>query len=172
MIALALGTLLAIGSLAFVLWPLFDEGRGAGRSASRRRIAADGEDAGAIDALREIEFDRATGKLSDTDYAALKATYTQAALEELRARDDASRAQPGASAALAPGSSPDDAEAAILRWRAQRRSCAHCGPRPEPDAIYCSECGRYLEGKCGECGATVEGPGRTFCTECGTRLAA
>ncbi len=39
----------------------------------------------AIDALREIEFDRATGKLSDDDYAALKAEYTRTALVELRA---------------------------------------------------------------------------------------
>jgi hypothetical protein len=31
----------------------------------------------AIDALREIEFDRATGKLSDDDYAALKTEYTR-----------------------------------------------------------------------------------------------
>jgi hypothetical protein len=169
-IALALGTLLAIGSLAFVLWPLFDEGRVAPRPSARRAGVQD-EEVGAIDALREIEFDRATGKLSDTDYTALKATYTKVALEELRARDDLAVASPATTIAGA-SAAPDDAEAAILRWRAQRRSCGHCGPRPEPDALYCSECGRYLEGKCGACGAAVEGPGRTFCTECGTRLAA
>ena len=45
----------------------------------------------AIDALREIEFDRATGKLSDDDYAALKAEYTRTALVELRARESADR---------------------------------------------------------------------------------
>ena len=34
-------------------------------------------------ALREIEFDRETGKLSDDDYASLKAKYTGEALAAL-----------------------------------------------------------------------------------------
>src|SRR3989442_11196200 len=38
----------------------------------------------ALRALKEIEFDRATGKLSDTDYEQLKAKYTEAALAALR----------------------------------------------------------------------------------------
>ena len=35
-------------------------------------------------ALREIEFDRATGKLSDADYAELKARYTEQAIAAMR----------------------------------------------------------------------------------------
>ena len=38
----------------------------------------------ALAALKEIEFDRETGKLSDADYDFLKAKYTGAALESLR----------------------------------------------------------------------------------------
>ena len=166
MIALVVGTLLAIGALAFVLWPLFDE-----RAAMPGRRRSGGVAAGgAIDALREIEFDRATGKLSDSDYAALKATYTRAALAEMRAEDAAApaAAAPDAAGALA----VDEAEAAVLRWRARRHDCPLHGPRPEPDAIYCSTCGLYLEGRCSECGAAVEGPGMTYCASCGHRLAA
>ena len=37
----------------------------------------------ALLALKEIEFDRATGKLSDTDYTALKARYSAAAIAAL-----------------------------------------------------------------------------------------
>jgi hypothetical protein len=37
----------------------------------------------ALLALKEIEFDRATGKLSDTDYTALKAKYSAAAIAAL-----------------------------------------------------------------------------------------
>ena len=37
----------------------------------------------ALLALKEIEFDRATGKLSDTDYAALKLKYSAAAIAAL-----------------------------------------------------------------------------------------
>src|SRR3954470_4014768 len=42
----------------------------------------------ALSALKEIEFDRETGKLSDTDYQFLKAKYTAAALEALRQEPD------------------------------------------------------------------------------------
>ena len=158
MITLLLGTLLAVGALAFVLWPLFDEGAAAGPRASAR--APRTEDA--VEALREIEFDRATGKLSDVDYASLKATYTTAALAQLRAKE----ASPAATAEV------DPAEAAVRRWRARATACPEHGPRPEPDAIYCSTCGRHLEGKCARCGAEITETGAAFCNGCGERLAA
>src|SRR5918994_695382 len=41
----------------------------------------------ALLALKEIEFDRETGKLSDTDYQYLKDKYTAEALEALRTED-------------------------------------------------------------------------------------
>ena len=52
------------------------------------RRAADPEETPrgvALTALKEIEFDRETGKLSDEDYEFLKRKYTGAALEALRA---------------------------------------------------------------------------------------
>ena len=161
MIALLLGTVLAVGALAFVLWPLFAEG-GATRPGPSSR-APRREDA--IEALREIEFDRATGKLSDTDYAALKATYTSQALAQLRAKDSAT-------AATVPAVDEDPAEAAVRRWRLRATACPEHGPRPEPDAIYCSTCGRHLDGKCARCGAEVTATGAQFCNNCGERLAA
>jgi len=41
----------------------------------------------------------------------------------------------------------DEIEEAIRSYRAVRRSgvaCPNCGSRPEPDALYCSSCGRPL----------------------------
>jgi hypothetical protein len=38
-------------------------------------------------ALKEIEFDRATGKLSDDDYAALKAKYSKVAIAAIEAEE-------------------------------------------------------------------------------------
>jgi len=38
----------------------------------------------------------------------------------------------------------DDADSARQRAGAAQRVCDQCGPRPEPDATYCSQCGRYL----------------------------
>jgi hypothetical protein len=117
----------------------------------------------ALAALREIEFDRETGKLSDTDYAVLKARYTSEAVAALRADDATSGAT--------------DIESLIAaRTRAltgNAPACPACGPRPEPDAIFCSHCGRRIDSlhDCARCGAAVPRDGR-YCEQCGTSVAA
>lgn len=80
MSALVIGTLLAIAALSFVLYPLLI---GAYPS-STEKIGEKLSENRAVDALREIEFDRETGKLSDTDYDALKTSYTQKAIDAMR----------------------------------------------------------------------------------------
>lgn len=171
MIALVLGTLIAVGALAYVLAPLFRDEVAEPRTSEpfARRAAMRAEESdGAIEALREIEFDRATGKLSDEDYAALKADYTQRALTAMRAGGGVAA---DAAAATATGASADDElEARIRRHRAAVPACAQCGPRPEPDAVYCSSCGRFLAGKCDRCGAEVSEPGARYCAGCGGRI--
>ena len=110
MIAMAVGTVLALLALAYVLYPLLVE-------MSPRPAGSPGTppiEHSAIDALREIEFDRETGKLSETDYAALKSRYTERAVSEMRGGG------------------------------AQSAVCPNCGMRPEPDAKFCSSCGSPL----------------------------
>jgi hypothetical protein len=82
--ALIVGTLLALGALTWVLFPLFAPTVGISRSSAAASHDADLEDP-AIQALREIEFDRATGKLSEEDYQTLKARYMHRAVTSLRA---------------------------------------------------------------------------------------
>ena len=106
MSALVIGTLLAIAALSFVLYPLLI---GAYPSSAEKPVAHSSSNQ-AIDALREIEFDRETGKLSDTDYDSLKASYTQQAISEMRGAVQ----------------------------------CQNCGAIPEPDAKFCSRCGRAV----------------------------
>ena len=84
MIALVLGSVLAVLALAYVLYPLV---RGGIQAPVVILAPEAAPESSALDALREIEFDQATGKLSPEDYATLKATYTPRALEELRARE-------------------------------------------------------------------------------------
>jgi hypothetical protein len=159
MLALVLGTLLAVGALAYVLFPLLAGAVAApARRAVTRREAATAVEHEAVVALREIEFDRVTGKLSDADYDELRVRYTERALDAMR------------SGAAAPAT--DAAEAAVLAYRERLKSCARCGPRPEPDAAYCSNCGLFLAGACGSCGSAVTEPGASFCTACGHQLAA
>ncbi len=71
LIALAAGTALAVCALGFVLYPLFFSI--GNRSARTTRSGVDTEDSPIV-ALREIEFDRATGTLSEADYAELRKT--------------------------------------------------------------------------------------------------
>jgi hypothetical protein len=92
----------------------------------------------ALSALKEIDFDRETGKLSDADYEFLKAKYTAAALEALRAEP----------AELTSDSIEAMIAAKVRRIRApeiaEQLRCRTCGPRPEPDAVFCSTCGLRL----------------------------
>src|SRR5881394_1246604 len=89
MLELILGILLAAGATYFVLRPIL---RPPLESAGSEPAGDEGEDPAddmsaqtvALRALKEIEFDRATGKLSDQDYDALKAKYTGEALAALR----------------------------------------------------------------------------------------
>ncbi len=162
LVALVVGTVLAIGALAFVLYPLFF-GAPRDRAVAALRTEALTDDV-AVAALREIEFDRATGKLSEPDYAQLKEQYTRQALASMRRT-----AAPDVDAVAG---DPDDVEAAIRAYRAARPTCTAHGPRPEPDAIFCSECGRYLAGACEQCGRRVDEVGARFCAACGHRLAA
>ena len=95
----------------------------------------------ALAALKDIEFDRATDKLAEADYADLKARYTAAAVAAMREEEAARH--------------PDDVETLIAaRVRALRgaaAACVVCGPRPEPDALFCSTCGRLLSPIRSEC---------------------
>jgi len=192
-VPLVLGTVLALTALTLVLSPLLsgeaevraDDEKSAATEAARvkaaraKRSGREEEQLdGAVAALREIEFDRETGKLSDSDYAELKARYTREALAELRASDAREAAAAGvvSVSVAATADSPDDAadpvEAAIRRARDNQRSCGVCGPRPEPDATYCSSCGRFLPGACAKCGTSVDLVGSRFCGGCGDQLAA
>ncbi|GAB1342258.1 zinc ribbon domain-containing protein [Gemmatimonas sp.] len=172
---LVVGTGLVLGALTIVLSPLLeasdangDHEKGIASAKPRPEETANS----AVNALREIEFDRETGKLSDSDYADLKQRYTREALAELRASDGTTATADIAAADESDLAVLDPVEAAIARARADVRSCGVCGPRPEPDATYCSSCGRYLPETCGACGTTVDLVGSRFCSGCGTQLAA
>jgi len=158
---LVLGVLLAGGGVAFVLRPILAPRPSDSAVPGASQAALDPEDdlstrAVALRALKEIEFDRATGKLADADYDALKQRYTAEALEALR--EDVPQPSPGP----AP------------RVPVSGRTCPTHGSRPESDADFCSECGRRLAsaaGYCPRCGTSLE-PDALFCARCGGRVAA
>ena len=177
---LVAGILLAAGAVYFVLRPIFrPESAGCGmRDAGGVDEGEDPEDdlsprAVALRALREIDFDRATGKLSDADYDALKAKYTSEALAALRTEYTGSEMRDAGSVTSGDVSHP----ASPIPYPASRIPnpvCPSHGPRPETDALFCSECGRRLAtapGYCARCGTALERDAH-YCHSCGARVAA
>lgn len=175
---LVAGLLVALAALALVFEPLATARPAAvpgSRTADEELDFADPTESDtpkvrALLALREVEFDRATGKLAEEDYVRLKAKYESDAIAAIRAEEQATaqEARPVA----------DRAEEVIRRARQQqgRRSCPTCGPRPEPNAVYCSTCGRSLVAapsapRCSVCGAALA-RGAKFCADCGGAIAA
>ncbi len=180
-LALGAGTVLALGAALVVLGPLWAEDADAPLAplppdperGALGPAAASVEGVSAVEALREIEFDRATGKLSDDDYAELKSTYTRAALAEMRAA--------AAGATITALGAADPVEAALADYRARHAarttrihvepgSCFVCGPRPESDATFCSNCGRFLAAECPACHAPCTREAQRYCEACGTSL--
>jgi hypothetical protein len=89
--ALVLGALLAVVVVVFVARP-FLSGPGAGAEAlaepgpdDRRRLELEEERDRSLAALKEIEFDHRTGKISDEDYRELVGELRVRAGEALRA---------------------------------------------------------------------------------------
>src|SRR5881296_3603559 len=168
MLELILGIVLAAGATYIVLLPILrppppvesgaalsvDEGEDPADDMSLQTVA--------LRALKEIEFDRATGKLSDSDYEQLKAKYTQEALAALRGETGYEKRETG------------HVPASATTFPVSRVPCPEHGTRPESDAQFCSECGRRLgsaPGYCARCGASLEHDAR-YCHSCGARVAA
>ena len=134
--------------MLFVLEPVFS-GRGAplcdgedeyDEGAARRRVA--------LTALRDLEYDRATGKLDDNDYEALKADLSHEALRHL-----ADEPPDGAGPAVDRASRELEEEIEEIR-RALREGlqCGGCGYLNGTGARFCGQCGEAL-GVAGTAGA-------------------
>lgn len=131
---------MALAALALVLEPLARLSPPAARDAAGDDPFADPLESEspkvrALVALREIEFDRATGKLSEEDYVRLKVKYEAAAIAAIEA-EEAGEAAKAAGAAVIPRAASAAAPASA--------ACPRCGPRPEVAPIFCSSCGRSL----------------------------
>jgi len=93
--ALVLGALLVIACVVFVSRPFIREPALAAEAdrlhepdaAERRRLSLAEERDHALSALKELEFDHRTGKVSDEDYRATIGPLRRQAAEALRALD-------------------------------------------------------------------------------------
>lgn len=140
-------------------------------------------------ALKELEFDYKTGKLSEGDFQELDARYRSDALDILEALESTERGVPPAAARRRGGPTkrprPEPVQSALAAGE-----CADCGRLNPEDARFCASCGAALEDvgavaagaqdsvdenevaaapACHECGREVE-PEHRFCAGCGAEV--
>ncbi len=155
--ALIGGVLLAAGVALFVLEPVFS-----GRSAAVFHGDDDFDEAAArrlvaLTALRDLEYDRATGKLDGDDYEALKLELSREALTHL-GPDEESGARRETEAMRASRQLED--EIAGIREAIRRgMQCASCGHLNPIGARYCGRCGELLATGSGKVAGSSAGDG-------------
>ncbi len=134
------GVLLAAGVMLYLLEPVFS-GRGSplydgeddhDERAAQRRVA--------LTALRDLEYDRATGKLDGHDYETLRAELSHEALRHLGDEPPG-----GGDPAVERASRELEEEIEEIR-RALRKGlqCGDCGHLNGTGALYCGRCGEAL----------------------------
>ena len=102
MTALVLGVLIAVAAVVIVALPFLrepaprDDRLDAPTPEAEHRLALVEERDRALAALKELEFDHRTGKISDADYHQLVGPLRHQASDALRALDPAGRREPAA----------------------------------------------------------------------------
>ncbi|MDW8327608.1 MAG: zinc ribbon domain-containing protein, partial [Anaerolineales bacterium] len=135
---------LLIGVAFFVLQPFLEQ-----RALREKRVteveALNAEREALLIALRDLDFDHATGKITTEDYAPQRAELVARGVAVLKRLDEL-----GASA---PASLDDEIEQAIARRRAR------AAQRKGESGVTCAKCGAALDA------------GDRFCSNCGARVA-
>lgn len=119
-------------------------------------------------AIKDLENEYATGKLSETDYRSLRAKYEAKAVALLQDLDRVVATLPRAEA-------DDVIEREVARWRRgatkeSTRTCPQCSAPYAAEDVFCTKCGAALRGaRCPTCGMRAA-VGDKFCRQCGTAL--
>lgn len=138
--------LVAAAVVLYVVQPIFS-----GEKAPLARLDEEFTEAEArrhlsLVALRDVEYDYATGKVDENDYRRLRDELAREALAALR---EVRRSQEEAGAAPPPQDAvADDLEREIAAYRAALRSgtlCDRCGSANIGKALFCATCGTRLE---------------------------
>lgn len=124
---IVIGVIMVSAVAVAIVLPLLRGDPGEAERPDERVEQLQHEKAVALLAIREADFDRATGKLSDDDYAILRSTYEQRALGVLRQLD---------TLASAPAVAPEPAAAGT-----PAAFCPSCGRRFSDGDRFCAGCG-------------------------------
>jgi len=111
----------------FVLWPLFvaDTSDPMAATVEDPEALLERAKSDAYSAIKEAEFDRRTGKLSDEDYESLVRRFKDQALRAISELDARRPSQPR----------PSSAGPGVVRF------CPTCGTKAVPGGNFCAGCG-------------------------------
>ena len=146
--------LVAAAVVLYVVQPVFSGERASLASLDEEFTEAEARRHLSLVALRDVEYDFATGKVDERDYRRLRdelAREALDALQEVRRSREQAEGSPSPLDAVA-----DDLEQEIAAYRAALRAgtlCDRCGSANLEVALFCATCGRQLESERGEAAA-------------------
>lgn len=111
----------------------------------------------ALQALRDLEFERSIGRIGEEDHRALEARYRAEAREAMKAVDEGvgpwrARAEAMLAEAEEPGrvATAPAAEPAPAAATDGAPACPKCETANDDDAVFCKRCGHRLKGEVGD----------------------
>ena len=148
--------LFLLGLAVFVVALPFREKEAKGTGKTKAAASKEGRREEVLFALRDLEFDYKTGKVSEEDYQPL---HQQLMLEAARFIE-------------AEKEQEQQLEALIQNRRKTKSQakCQSCGAPMEAGQKFCSKCGEAVKNvSCPSCGKKIQA-GDLFCSSCGTRV--
>jgi hypothetical protein len=151
---LAIATVAAAGyaghSLFRMLSPLVrdDIGEDATMVAGRTRAALERDKMLTLRAIKELEFDRAMGKIAEGDFDVMRDRLRARALRLITQLDGAVVYREMIERDLAarlPAEHEASGAAAVPAVASPRPACTECGTTNDPDARFCKACGRPVQ---------------------------
>ena len=150
------GLILLVASLGFVILP-FRQKQSTTQQPHKADSHSPGKREAVLSALRDLDFDYKTGKVSEEDYTPLRAQLLGQAAQYIEQEKN----------------EEEKLEALIQSHRREQQKvsqCEHCGTSIEAGQRFCSKCGSAVDNElCPSCGKKIRA-GDQFCSSCGNRL--
>ena len=147
--ALLVGGVLAAGLFVFISQPLRQQRRLSGTESQLDTLLARRESL--YTQIRELDFDNATGKVTDADHAPLRARLVAEAADVLKqidglaaTSDDALEAAIAARRKQKAAAPIDDELEAAIAARRKTSTCPNCGKPFHLGDAFCARCGAAL----------------------------
>ena len=148
MMILVGAVLVAAAVVLYVAQPVFGGERAPLASLDEEFTEAEARRHLSLVALRDVEYDFATGKVDERDYRRLRDELAREALEALREVRESRSGE--ADAPRDDDASADELEREIAAYRVALRAgtlCDRCGGANVEEALFCATCGAGLESR-------------------------